>query len=171
MSGSRPIVLTVKSLDIPLINVQKELRRLTLQPSVSQNDGFIEVTNRKNKDKKAVFNQPKARPVSGIRLTKPKPSFYRPVSKPVNERGGASTSGPNAHGFPSNSGPNASTPKGKASTSHAKSGGKYPSMSNSFDVLNTLAEEEECGVLKPTCTQEKEHAEENGKQEPNKGGG
>ncbi|GJT92067.1 hypothetical protein Tco_1080912 [Tanacetum coccineum] len=89
---------------------------------------------------------PKARSVSRTRLTKPKPSFYRPVSKRVNERGGASTSGLNAHGVTSNSGPNSSTPKGKASTSHAKSGGKYPSMSNSFDVLNTLAEEEECGI-------------------------
>ncbi|GJV81667.1 hypothetical protein Tco_1517537 [Tanacetum coccineum] len=70
-----------------------------------QSDGFTYVIRKGNKGKnnghKSGSNQPKTRPVGGIRLTKPKPSFYRPKS------------GPMEHNATSNSGPNASRPNDK----------------------------------------------------------
>ncbi|GKC08269.1 uncharacterized vacuolar membrane protein, partial [Tanacetum coccineum] len=53
-----------------------------------QSDGFTKVSNRKNNGKKAANNQPKTRPVSGVRPNKPKPSEYRPVTKHVNNKRG-----------------------------------------------------------------------------------
>ncbi|GJY39712.1 nucleotide-binding alpha-beta plait domain-containing protein [Tanacetum coccineum] len=105
-----------------------------------QSDRFTEVKSKKNKGKKAENQQPNSRHIGGIQLSKHKPSFYRP--KPVTK---------STHGNAASLKP---TEYGDASTSHAKHGEHSSPMSNYFDVLNTLAEEEEGGFPKPACTQE-----------------
>ncbi|GJU46965.1 reverse transcriptase domain-containing protein [Tanacetum coccineum] len=64
-----------------------------------QDDGFTEVTNRKNKGKKAVY-QPNSRHISGVRLTpKPKPSFYRPKQAPESAQGKSDLLKPTSNPF------------------------------------------------------------------------
>ncbi|GKC27137.1 trichome birefringence-like protein 14 [Tanacetum coccineum] len=53
-----------------------------------QKDGFTEVTSRKNKGKKA-DKQPNSKNIGGVRLSKPKPSFYRP-KEPVHGKANSS---------------------------------------------------------------------------------
>ncbi|GJS21128.1 probable BOI-related E3 ubiquitin-protein ligase 3 [Tanacetum coccineum] len=96
---------------------------------VNHDEGFIEVKGRKNKGKKTDA-QPKSRPIGGVRLNKPKPNFYRPIVKPVaTNPTKVSSSKPNENK--------------EASPLRAKSGVTPTPMSNSFDVLNNLAEEED----------------------------
>nr|GEU78872.1 hypothetical protein [Tanacetum cinerariifolium] len=80
----------------------------------NQYDEFIEVTNWKNKGKKADSKQHKSRPVRGVRLTKPKPSFYFPITKHATKQGEASSLVPKVHE--------------KTSSSHAKRCANFPSM-------------------------------------------
>ncbi|GKE50043.1 hypothetical protein Tco_1481301 [Tanacetum coccineum] len=63
-------------------------------PNQVSNDRFVEVTRKHGKGKQ----NSKSRHIDGVRLTKPKPNYYyRPVSKPVNMNGEASTSQPNVN--------------------------------------------------------------------------
>ncbi|GJZ49257.1 hypothetical protein Tco_0603447 [Tanacetum coccineum] len=55
----------------------------------SPKDGFTKVTNRNNKVKKTDYNQPKTRPIGGIRLTKPKLNFHRPDNSGSKQGGDA----------------------------------------------------------------------------------
>ncbi|GJZ03441.1 hypothetical protein Tco_0536716 [Tanacetum coccineum] len=91
-----------------------------------QGDGFTEVSNRKIKGKKVDINQPKTRHVSGIQITKSKPSFYRPVTKHATNMSGVD---PKVQG---------------ADSSYKKINGT--STSNSFDVLNNVDVGDECGI-------------------------
>ncbi|GKC20108.1 hypothetical protein Tco_1022258 [Tanacetum coccineum] len=67
-------------------------------PNQVSDDGFAEVTRMHRKGKQ----NSKPRHIDGVRLTKPKPNYYyRPVSKPVNVNGEASTSQPKENKEPS----------------------------------------------------------------------
>ncbi|GKC44922.1 hypothetical protein Tco_1062644 [Tanacetum coccineum] len=68
---------------------KERIRKVDTATMDKPKDGFTEVSSRKKKGKKVDINQPKTRPISGIRLTKPKPSFYRPVSKHDTNKSGA----------------------------------------------------------------------------------
>ncbi|GJW88944.1 putative reverse transcriptase domain, reverse transcriptase zinc-binding domain protein [Tanacetum coccineum] len=89
-------------------------------------DGFTEVERKKNKGKKA-DEQPRARHIDGIRLTKPKPNFYW-------QKTGTNKSGADLV----NKGPT------DANSSINKVNG--PSTSNSFDILNNVDEGDACCV-------------------------
>nr|GEW14177.1 hypothetical protein [Tanacetum cinerariifolium] len=83
----------------------------------NQEDGFVEVTVRRNKGKKAA-NQQANYLIAGIRIHKPKSSFYRPINK---------------HGDGTK----------VTSLSRVKPGFTTP-LSNPFDVLSAV-EEDLCG--------------------------
>ncbi|GKD82867.1 hypothetical protein Tco_1349706, partial [Tanacetum coccineum] len=84
-----------------------------------QSDGITEVKRKKHKDKKADMH-PRSRQIKGIRLDKPKPSFY--WQKKGTTRRGADMD---------------TTTKDKV---------KGPSTSKSFDALNTLDIDDEYGT-------------------------
>ncbi|GJX75383.1 hypothetical protein Tco_0313978 [Tanacetum coccineum] len=86
--------------------------------NVADHDGFIEVNNRKNKGK----NQGKPTRIDGIRLTKPKASFYQVKKGPKNDQ-------------------TQTTNQSKASTSRSAPSKNSTPMSNSFDTLSKLVEE------------------------------
>ncbi|GJV78465.1 hypothetical protein Tco_1510049 [Tanacetum coccineum] len=96
----------------------------------SANDGFTEVVSRKIKGKK-IANQPKNL-FAGLRLHKPKSTFYRPINKQANDKQSKKNTAGNE----------------KASTSQA-SGDKSTPISNSFSVLN-LDEGAACGESVPS---------------------
>ncbi|GJX36435.1 hypothetical protein Tco_0247992 [Tanacetum coccineum] len=65
-------------------------------PDQVSDDGFVEVTCKHGNGKNS-----KSKHIDGVRLTKPKLNYYyRPVSKPVNVNGEASTSQPNVNKEP-----------------------------------------------------------------------
>ncbi|GJT01558.1 hypothetical protein Tco_0826216 [Tanacetum coccineum] len=67
-------------------------------PNPVSDDGFVKVTRKHGKGKQ----NGKPRQIDGVRLTKPKPNnYYRPISKPVNVNGKASTSQPKENKEPS----------------------------------------------------------------------
>ncbi|GKG11410.1 hypothetical protein Tco_0342810, partial [Tanacetum coccineum] len=53
--------------------------------SAKNNDGFTEVVSRRTKGNKAANQQPKNQ-ITGIRLHKPKSTFYRPINKKANDK-------------------------------------------------------------------------------------
>ncbi|GKE37969.1 hypothetical protein Tco_1461374, partial [Tanacetum coccineum] len=86
--------------------------------NVADNNGFIEVNNRKNKGK----NHGKSTRIDGIWLTKPKASFYQEKKGPKNNQ-------------------TQTTNQSKASTSRSAPSKNSTPMSNSFDTLSNLMEE------------------------------
>ncbi|GKB01363.1 hypothetical protein Tco_0829407 [Tanacetum coccineum] len=86
-----------------------------------RDDVFVEVTNRKQKGKKAA-QQPKLRHISGVRLTKPKLYFFGPKM---------------SSGYAI----------GKPDSSKANGKGESTLNAKPFDMLNTLDEEVDSGVL------------------------
>ncbi|GJW81414.1 copia protein [Tanacetum coccineum] len=135
-SGSHLIVLSVNFLDMVLFNVQNVLHEAdsstpfvatTNSTSVEDHEeGFIEFKGRKNKGKKA---DAKSRPIGGVRLNKPKSSFYRvkPVVATDQAETFSSESSEHKESFPS----------------RVKSDTRTTPMSNSFDVLNKLVEKDD----------------------------
>ncbi|GJX83055.1 RNA-directed DNA polymerase, eukaryota, reverse transcriptase zinc-binding domain protein [Tanacetum coccineum] len=97
-----------------------------------------QVKRKKNKDKKA-DQQPRARHIDGIRLTKPKPNFY--WQKTDTNKSGADLV---------NKGPT------DANSFIDKVNG--PSTSNSFDILNNVDEGDACCVSSSMGNQEEDQA-------------
>nr|GEW16450.1 hypothetical protein [Tanacetum cinerariifolium] len=114
-------------------------------------DGFNEVVGRKHKGKKTRTKQPNSK-IGGICLSKPKPSFYRPVDKPGMTNDNAKASSP------------LSDKHGKPSTSRDLRDVNRASSLNSFDVLNKLVEEDS-GGLSSLNPHEKEQLVGNGNSE------
>ncbi|GJT69757.1 putative reverse transcriptase domain-containing protein [Tanacetum coccineum] len=85
----------------------------------TKSDGFTKVKRKKHKDKKADMH-PRSRQIEGIRLDKPKPNFYWQKKS--------------------------TTRRGADMDTTAKNKVKGSSTSNSFDALNTLDIEDECGT-------------------------
>ncbi|GJZ71296.1 hypothetical protein Tco_0635147 [Tanacetum coccineum] len=111
---------------------------VTCTTPVMNSDGFTEVERKKNKGKKA-DQQPRARHIDGIRLTKPKPNFYW-------QKTGTNKSGADLV----NKGPT------DANSSINKVNG--PSTSNSFDILNNVDEGDACCVSSSMGNQEVDQA-------------
>ncbi|GJR20093.1 reverse transcriptase domain-containing protein [Tanacetum coccineum] len=91
----------------------------------AKSDGFTEVKRKKYKGKKADM-QPRSRRIDGIRLNKPQPNFY--WQKMGTVRSGADSD---------------STTKVSANSINKV---ECPSTSNSFDALNAMNVEDECGT-------------------------
>ncbi|GJX72880.1 hypothetical protein Tco_0311475 [Tanacetum coccineum] len=108
----------------------KQVSVVDLIIDTSANDGFNEVVSRKIKGKK-IANQPKNQ-FAGLRLHKPKSTFYRPINKQANDKQSKKNTAGNE----------------KASTSQA-SGDKSTPISNSFSVLNS-DEGAACGESVPS---------------------
>nr|GEW88385.1 hypothetical protein [Tanacetum cinerariifolium] len=117
----------------------------------NQEDGFVEVTGRRNKGKRAA-NQQANNPIAGIRIHEPKSSFYRPINKhgtnkqpknkPTDIRN-ASTS--HNYGEKSTSISNGDTGDGTNVTTPSRAKpGLTTLLSNPFDVLSAV-EEDVCG--------------------------
>nr|GEX75803.1 hypothetical protein [Tanacetum cinerariifolium] len=119
----------------------------TAAPVDNLNDGFTKVVRKRNKGNKA-DQQPKSKNTGGSQSNKPKPRSYRSIPGKDSKNG---SSKPMEHG--------------EASKSQVR--GVLNTPSNHFDVLNTLNEEDNNGVLQPTSTL----PETTGTQEPNHGGG
>ncbi|GJT82888.1 reverse transcriptase domain-containing protein [Tanacetum coccineum] len=111
-----------------------------------QSDGFTEVSNRKNKGRKA-DQQPKSKHIRGIRLNKPKPSFYRPKTVTENTHGNAVKSKSKDVGEASTSNTNGVNPSMKNSVTthifsnapgHYSAATHFEGVTNSFEVLNSL---------------------------------
>ncbi|GKC74436.1 hypothetical protein Tco_1120319 [Tanacetum coccineum] len=92
-------------------------------------EGFIVVKGRKNKGKKADSKSP---PISGVQLNKHKPSFYRPKSVVATDHVMVSSS--------------KYDDRRESSPSHVNHGTNTTPMSNSFDALNKVVEEEDVVV-------------------------
>ncbi|GKB15755.1 hypothetical protein Tco_0849678 [Tanacetum coccineum] len=118
----------------------KRIRELDIAAMDKPKDGFTKVSSRKKKGKKVDINQPKTRPISGILHTKPKPSFYRHVSKHDTNKSGADLD-----------------PKVQVEADDSKKASDTYTL-NSFDVLNNVDVGDECGVFSSMGTQEAGHA-------------
>nr|GEW14178.1 hypothetical protein [Tanacetum cinerariifolium] len=117
----------------------------------NQEDGFVEVTVRRNKGKKAA-NQHANNLIAGIRIHKPKSSFYKPINKHGTDKQpkkksddirNASTS--HTYGEKSTSISNADAGDGTKVTSLSRVKPCFTTpLSNPFDVLSAV-EEDLCG--------------------------
>ncbi|GJX99873.1 hypothetical protein Tco_0356892 [Tanacetum coccineum] len=104
----------------------------------TKSDGFTEVKRKNHKGKKADM-QPRSRQIDGIRLNKPQPNFH--WQKKGNIRRGADMD-----------------PTTKVGT-NSMNMVKGPSTSNSFDALNTMNVEDECGTSSSRGNLEEEQVE------------
>ncbi|GJR08706.1 hypothetical protein Tco_0791358 [Tanacetum coccineum] len=105
--------------------------------SVKYEDGSLqEVKSKKNKGKKA-DQQPRSRHIDGIRLNKPKSSFY--WQKTGSNKSGAVLA-----------------TKGQVGAKSSINKVNGPSTSNSFDILNTVNVGDECGAFSSMGAREKE---------------
>ncbi|GJU09730.1 reverse transcriptase domain-containing protein [Tanacetum coccineum] len=111
MCPKRVIEATVNSTKSTPKSVSKSANQV-------DNDGFVEVNNRKNKGK----NHGKSTRIDGIRLTKPKASFFQEKKGPRKDQ-------------------TQTTNQAKASTSSSAPSKNSTPMSNSFDALNNLVDE------------------------------
>ncbi|GJS60017.1 reverse transcriptase domain-containing protein [Tanacetum coccineum] len=104
----------------------------------TKSDGFTKVKRKNHKGKKADM-QPRSRQIDGFRLNKPQPNFH--WQKKGNIRRGADMD-----------------PTTKVGT-NSMNMVKGPSTSNSFDALNTMNVEDECGTSSSRGNLEEEQVE------------
>nr|GEV03751.1 hypothetical protein [Tanacetum cinerariifolium] len=114
----------------------KIVREPVVSISTDKNsDGFTEVKKKKHKGKKADM-QPRLRQIDGVQLNKPKPNFYWQKTSTI--RRGADMDSTTKVGI------------------NAINKIKGPSSLNSFDALNVMDVDDECGTSSSRGNQEEE---------------